>query len=343
MKAIEKYTTTNHYVSALINQARKKGIDADALLSAAAIDPDIIGAPGARVTTKNLAHLVQLMWSALQDENLGISRTPCKPGSFSMMGKLTVHQPNLGKALRLGFRFYDLIVEDYKLFLIEGKNRATLLLEQKDLGSDADHLLTELILLAWHRYSSWLIGENLLLQEATFSYPPPEHVDEYKYLFPTRHRFEDSRISFSFSRQYLGRPVVQNEASLKEFMSRCPMELFLRHRTDDSLTKQIRLLLEKKVNSGLPEMEEVAQRFNMTKQTMRRKLQVEGTSYQRIKDLVRRDVAIYHLTQQNVPVSEVSQLVGFSDPGVFVRAFKGWTGVTPGEYRHSIAVYPEES
>lgn len=336
MDAIEKYTTTNHYVSALINQAKKRGIDADALLSESAIDPGVIDAPGARVRTGNLARLVQLMWGALQDENLGISRVPCKPGTFYMMGKLTVFQPNLEKALRLGFRFYDLMLDDYKLSLIVDKKRATLLLEQKDLERDADHLLTELILLAWHRYSSWLIGENLLLQEATFSYPPPEHVDEYRFLFPTLHRFEHANISFSFNRQYLSRAVVQNEASLKEFVSRCPVELFLRHRTDDSVTKQIRLLLEKKVNSGLPEMEEVAQRLNLTQQTLRRKLKAEGTSYQRIKDLVRRDVAIYHLTQQSVPVSEVAQLVGYSDPGVFVRAFKGWTGVTPGEYRHSV-------
>jgi len=157
-------------------------------------------------------------------------------------------------------------------------------------------------------------------------------------LFPTRYRFDAARIGFSFNVRYLSRPVVQNQASLKEFMSRCPMELFLRHRTDDSVTKQIRLLLEKRLSSGLPEMEEVAQRLHMTQQTLRRKLKVEGTSYQRIKDLVRRDVAIYHLTQQNVPVSEVAQLVGYSDPGVFVRAFKGWTGVTPGEYRGSIVV-----
>ena len=336
MQSLEKYTTTNHYVAALINQAERQGIDSDRLLADAGIAREIIRERGARVKTENLARLVQLMWQALQDENLGLSRFPCKPGVFFMMGKLTVHQPDLGKALALGFRFYDLLMEGYKLKLEVRGRYSTIRLQQQNLEMDRDHLLTELILLAWHRYASWLIGENILLTESTFSYPPPEHVDEYKYLFPGVHRFEQQHISLRFNSRYLEQPLVQNEASLKVFMSRCPMELFLRHRTDDSLTKQIRLLLEKRVNSGLPDMPAVAQTLNMTKQTLRRKLQAEGTSYQRIKDLVRSEAAIYHLTQHHIPVSEVAQLVGFSDPGVFVRAFKNWTGVTPGEYRRTV-------
>ncbi len=336
MSATEKYTTTNHYVTALISQAIKQGIDANTLLRNAGIDPQIMSNPGDRVKTENLAMLVQLMWNAMQDENLMLSQVPCKPGTFYMMGKLTVHQANLGKALKLGFRFYDLLLDDYKLLLEEKDQTAVLRLVQKNQEKDVDHLLTELILLAWHRYSSWLIGENMLLLNAAFNYPPPEHVDEYKYLFPTKHSFDQPSISLCFHSGYLKRAVVQNEASLKVFMSRCPVELFLRHRTDDSMTKQIRLMLDRRVGSGLPDMEAVASKLSMTKQTLRRKLQAEGTSFQQIKDWVRRDAAIYHLTQQAIPVAEVAQLVGFSDPGVFVRAFRGWTGVTPGEYRNSV-------
>lgn len=336
MDSTEKYTTTNHYVSALIHQAVKQGINANRLLHNAGIDPAVLAQPEGRVRTENLAMLVQLMWNAMQDENLRLSRFPCKPGAFFMMGKLTIHQANLGKALRLGFRFYDLLLDDYKLTLQEEGNNAIIRLVQHNQELDPDHLLTELILLAWHRYSSWLIGENILLVEAGFNYGPPEHVDEYKYLFPATHSFDQDGIYLTFHRNYLKRVLVQNEASLKVFMSHCPVELFLRHRADETLTRQIRLLLDKKVESGFPDMEVVANTLHMTTQTLRRRLQAEGTSYQRIKDWVRRDAAIFHLTQQDIPVSDVAQRVGFSDPGVFVRAFRSWTGVTPGEYRNSI-------
>jgi AraC-like DNA-binding protein len=71
----------------------------------------------------------------------------------------------------------------------------------------------------------------------------------------------------------------------------------------------------------------------MTKRTMIRKLKEEGTSYQKIKDLVRRDRAVYYLTRRGLLVGEVAEKVGFSDSAVFARAFKTWTGLSPREYR----------
>jgi len=333
MSKIQKTTTTNHYAMALLNQAGLHNIDTDWLLATAGIEKESITSPGKRVITENIARLVQLMWDAMQDENMMLNRSVCKKGSFYMMGKLTVPQPNLGKALLQGFKFYDLLIAGYKLSLVVDDKKATIILKQQDLEMDPDHLLTELVLIAWHRYSSWLIGEHIILNDASFSYEPPLHIDEYKYLFPCVHHFGQDQISFSFSNSYLKRTVVQNLESLKIFMSRCPVELFIKHRSDDSFTSKVTFLLERKATAELPDLSSVAKMLNMSPQTLRRKLKVEGTSFQQIIDLVRRDVAIFHLTQQGTSVGEIAQLVGFSDSGVFVRAFKKWTGTTPGAYR----------
>ena len=83
----------------------------------------------------------------------------------------------------------------------------------------------------------------------------------------------------------------------------------------------------------LPSFEELTGLLNMSARTLRRRLEREGTSYQRIKDNARRDVAIELLSQQGMTVSEVAELVGFSDPSAFHRSFKKWTGQSPGSYR----------
>ena len=72
---------------------------------------------------------------------------------------------------------------------------------------------------------------------------------------------------------------------------------------------------------------------NMSARTLRRRLEKEGTSYQRIKDNARRDVAISLLSRDRLTVSEVAEQVGFSDPSAFHRSFKKWTGQSPGSYR----------
>jgi AraC-like DNA-binding protein len=58
-------------------------------------------------------------------------------------------------------------------------------------------------------------------------------------------------------------------------------------------------------------------------------------SYQRLKDDLRRDIAIDLLSSGSVTVAEVAARTGFQETSAFHRAFKKWTGVSPGTYRTS--------
>ncbi|MNZ95940.1 HTH-type transcriptional regulator VirS [compost metagenome] len=82
-------------------------------------------------------------------------------------------------------------------------------------------------------------------------------------------------------------------------------------------------------------MEEIAEEMHMTSRTLRRKLSDEGTSFQELKDGVRCDAAIHYLSQPAIPISQISRQLGFSEPAAFTRAFKQWTGISPGLYRRS--------
>jgi len=330
---LEKLTTTNHILLSLARTAEQKGLDVLCLLNKANIDPGFLQAPHLRISTQKLADFVRFISNELQDENLGLCPYPARPGTFFTMGELVIHQPNLDSALRRGLRFFDQVVDGYKMELVVEGETASLILYQPYLDMDPDHLLTDLILLAFHRFFSWLIGDNIVLLSTHFTYSPPAYIDEYKFLFPSHHHFFQAHSSFSFHVSFLQKPVIQNKKTLKTFMYQCPAILFLRPRSDKSLATRVHKLIQKNMENGMPDLKRVAEWLSMSNRTVRRKLKEEGTSFQALKDLVRRDVAIDHLVQHALPVGTVAERLGYSEPGVFVRAFKKWTGTTPGTYR----------
>lgn len=206
---------------------------------------------------------------------------------------------------------------------------------------DKDHklLFAEMALLAWHRYCSWLIASSIALTRVKFNYPPPQHVHEYHYLFPGEHEFNSEQLSIAFPAHYLSKQVKQNEGSLSSFIQCCPVELFRQYKSDYSLTSEIRHLLINDIESGLLTIDLVASALHMTSRTLMRRLKDEGTCFQQIKDVVRRDRAVMLLTQQTTPINMIAESVGFADPAAFTRAFRNWTSETPKKFR---ALHKEE-
>ena len=326
-------TAANFYISRFYHHAVDCGLDADALFQKAGISPDVIDKPGCRIDTEKFATVLLQIWDALQDEAMGLARTKIPRGSFYMMGKLTIHEPDLRYALEQLIRFYAFVTDAYEMRLSVEDETASLIYTLESPEIDDEHLLAEIHLMSLHRYGSWLIAKNIPVTEFYFAYPAPPQVKEYSFLFPGKHVFDAPYMGFSFSKKFLDYATVPDSGALKSFMLRCPTELFMQPNTDFSLTNEVRVLLHKSMKCGFPAIEAVASHLNLARQTLIRKLREEGSSYQQIKDLIRRDRAIQLLTNHSSTVGEIAEKVSYSDPSVFARAFKSWTGLSPTEFR----------
>ena len=85
--------------------------------------------------------------------------------------------------------------------------------------------------------------------------------------------------------------------------------------------------------AGLKSIEETAHRLAMSKRSLQRKLADEASSYQEVLNTIRRELAHTYLARSSTSLGEIAYLLGFQDSNSFIRAFRGWTGQTPGEYR----------
>lgn len=86
---------------------------------------------------------------------------------------------------------------------------------------------------------------------------------------------------------------------------------------------------------GIISLEQMAANFNISPRSLQRKLKEEGVKYQDIADAVRKALAMHYMSSGNYPLKEVSYMLGYNELSAFTRAFKRWTGDTPGSYQHN--------
>ena len=85
--------------------------------------------------------------------------------------------------------------------------------------------------------------------------------------------------------------------------------------------------------TGKKEAADIANLFDISERTLRRRLNNEGTSMQRLLADTRHELASHLLLNTNLPVSKISADLGFAAPAIFSRAFRSWTGLSPRQWR----------
>jgi AraC-like DNA-binding protein len=91
-----------------------------------------------------------------------------------------------------------------------------------------------------------------------------------------------------------------------------------------------------KIRAGLPQatsIDAIADLLRMSPCTLQRRLGELGTQFSDILDGVRADEARTALTTTGLPLAEIAWRLGYADLAAFSRAFKRWTGQSPGQFR----------
>ena len=69
------------------------------------------------------------------------------------------------------------------------------------------------------------------------------------------------------------------------------------------------------------------------KTILQRALTANGAAFRSLLAEVRFDMARGLLSGTGLPVSDIAEQLGYSESAAFVRAFKGWAGITPAQWR----------
>jgi AraC-like DNA-binding protein len=175
-------------------------------------------------------------------------------------------------------------------------------------------------------------GDNLNSVELRLMHQEPACKGDYYGFFRCPVRFDSDVSEILFAKSDVERPLPSGNRELARANDKILME-FLNNLRRDNLITRVKSAIAKDLPSGSPSDDFIAKAVCMTPRTLQRRLAAEGTSFSKLRDAVRRELAEQYIADPSQSLSEISYLLGFSELSAFSRAFRRWTGASPKAYR----------
>lgn len=306
--------------------------DIQRFVSAAGIAEHLLDAPGARVTYDQFVRLYQEVALGSDDEMMGQCSRRIRSGTLKYLCASLLDAKSLTIAMYRFTRFWNLLLDDYRFDCAEQAGLVVIALIPRDANANMQRFGHELMMKLAHGIASWLIGQEIPLHAVTFAFARPQYASEYMHMFPAPVAFEQGNTSLSFDAHWGAMKFSRSKAELLPFLQAAPRYWLFTTLKERLVAQQVRqhLLLNPKQDCCI---QDAANALLLSTRTLTRRLKEEGTSYQLVKDALRRDIAVQQLIHTDLSIAHIAQGLGFDSTAVFHRAFRGWTGSTPGAYR----------
>ena len=323
------------FVRAIMQVYAQRGVDPGAALEAAQIAPEQVNQEDARITAWQMEALCGAAMHELDDEALGWFERRLPWGSYGMLARASISAPHLGLALARWCRHHGLLTDAITLSLNEDGDRAAItIIEHRPLGLEGS--LREFCLVSVlrniHGLACWFVDSHLPLLATEFPFDAPTHAATYALLFPGQARFGAAQAAIYFDKNYLALPLARDEAALRQMLQRALPLTVRQYRHERLVSARVRQLLADEPTM-LHGATLLAERLNLSPRTLHRRLQQEGSSLQQLKDEVRLGLAKQQLRHTSRPIKLVALAAGYANEKSFIRAFRGWTGLAPAQWR----------
>lgn len=328
-----KGTVSIELVHEALHAAALRNMDITPVLETAKIDRGLLNAPRARISATSYSRMWVALADLMDDEFFGLDSHGLRRGSYALMTRAAVSADNLEHALRRALRFLHATLDDFRGELVRSGGEARVVLHDGGMLRRLFGYGTWFILV--HGLACWLVHRRIPLSEMQFRNPAPADDSHYRTRFCDNVKFDGETTHIIFASDLLDLKIVETPETVDRFLRAAPANLLVKYRNDASTSAQVRKRLRSQMPDQWPELETLAQNLCVSGSTLQRRLQQEGLSYQRLKDDLRRDIAIDLLSSASMTVAEVAAQAGFQETSAFHRAFKKWTGVSPGAYRSS--------
>lgn len=328
-------SATLHTVAIVLQRMRQRGIPAGALLAGSGISEDDVRQPGRLVTQAQELVVIANALERSGDTRIGLEiGAAMHLPSYGILGYAMLVSPTLAAALRCAIghpvmlgSYFDIEVQ------IEG-GTASIVASSYAFRPDLEVVNTDMCLASMWAMVCDVLGARLQPTDLSLRFDVPAHVDAYQVFMGRHARFDAGRNAVCFPGEWLDRPLQFAEpVSHHMALRQCDqMEREWSVAAGDGVLGQVlRLLYSDARRFG--SLEAVAGVLCMSARTLRRRLQDRGTSFQALLDQALHERALEYLTRTDMPIADIAEQLGYSEPSSFRQAFRRWTGKAPSALR----------
>ena len=312
----------------------RRGIDPAPLFKEEGLDPGSLDNPLVRYPVKEATRVWTRASEMLGDPAFGLTiANVWQPSDFHALGCAFMASTTLRDALNRLVRYNPVVYDVISYSLAERGDRAILTYNPVHGKLDEPAILEDtrwaVVLDACRR----VCGTDLNPLEVTFWHSGPEStMDAFLEYFRCPLRFGEAVASMTFPVEVLDKrlPAANRELALAQDRTLSDYAAMLQR---DDIVSRTKLAISDNLPSGNFTSEAVAAELHMSPRSLQRKLSAENTTFRKLVEAVRQELAESYLADGNTPLMEISYLLGFSAQSAFSRAFKRWTGSTPQEFR----------
>jgi AraC-like DNA-binding protein len=310
-------------------------VDIDAFLRSLGVELASVKSPDARIPINT--------YLLIQDEAARYTNDPyfglhmgefAEAGSWSILGYMMMNCKTLGEAMEKSGRYSRIIGN-----LIEARaeiryKKVRFVFFTPPHAPKMSRHCFEATFSSTVRLVRTLTGVHISPLEVTFALPEPESTAEYERIFCCPVLFGQKHNSMTVDSSVGNTPILMANPGLLEYFERYAQNFLAEMERKNEYTQTVTKIILSRLDDEKLSIEKVAREMAVSVRTLQNRLEDEGTVFSDLLQDIRQRLAKKYLCE-NYSVEQITYLLGFSEPSVFRKAFKRWSGITPREYREN--------
>ena len=329
-------TSLASMVNLLIEAVEKHyGFDPRPILAGHGVDLSRIGIPGARLSDAGLDASLAEIVERTKDPSMGlVVGQYVRPTSIHALGYAWLASDTLRDAFERLARFDRTVSTSDHIELRDAGEICELVIASRVPGYMQPPLAMDAYFTGVLRLCRVVKDSHFAPLRVQLIHPSFGRESDYVEAFGAPVSFDADVDMMVFEAAAIDEPLPGANPELAA-MSDKVAEAYLESLDPELVASRVRDLLVSMLPSGHATQDVVAGKLARSTSALQRQLRTEGTSFQKLRDETRRELAMGYLQEGRLSLTEIAFLVGFTDQSNFSRAFRRWTGLSPGEWKSS--------